>query len=255
MPRSNLSVKLRSAKSASTVVSICSYILYAFFSVPLQGSTVTAQTISQMPEGVSADCQATYKRALELVQEYDATLPSAERKLAESVVEKAVRNGASRADGYNEYGGGAMMLAQFPSAAWGALKAATLEWNPNYVSNIGIHLSYLNRLDDAGIFLQCAEKMAPQSPFVIEGRAMRAHRLGDHKTATQLIERAVRMMPADLNVHYTAGVIFYKAGDRARAKQYLQEALRMAPNYKTVVEALKVVDPNGQIPPRQDALR
>ena len=218
--------------------------------------SIGAQGFSQ-PAGVSADCQSAYKRALELIQEYDIKLSSGDRSMAENVVDKVVKNGASRADGYNEYGGGEMMQARYISAAWGSLKAATLEWNPRHVSNVGIYLSYLNRLDDATIFLQCAEKMASQSPFVIEARAMLAYRKLDYKTATQLIGQAVNMMPGDMNVRYTAGVIFYKAGDRLRAKQYLQDALRIAPDYKTIIDALKIVDPSGQpnTQPPQDALR
>ena len=202
------------------------------------------------------DCQATYKLALQLTQEYDAKLPSTERTVAETVVDRVVRKGSSRADGYNEYGGGAMMEAKYASAAWGSLKAATMDWTPLHITNVGIYLSYLNRLDEAGIFLECASKLAPQSPFVIEARAMLAYHKSDFKTATKLIEQAVRMMPGDMNVRYSAGVIFYKSGDRLRAKQYLQEAQRIVPNYPTIIKALKVVDPSGQSssPPPQDAM-
>ena len=201
------------------------------------------------------DCQATYKLALQLTQEYDAKLPSTERTVAETVVDRVVRKGSSRADGYNEYGGGAMMQAQYASAAWGSLKAATMDWTPLHIANVGIYLSYLNRLDEAGIFLECASKLAPQSPFVIEARAMLAYHKSDFKTATKLIEQAVRMMPGDMNVRYSAGVIFYKSGDRLRAKQYLQEAQRIVPNYPTIIKALKVVDPSGQSSsPPQDAM-
>lgn len=237
---------------------LCTYLrftLFCFVLISLLGSTITAQVISETQADVSVDCQATYKLALQLIQEYDAKLPPAERTVAETVVDRAVGKGSSRADGYNEYGGGAMMQAQYASAAWGSLKAATLEWNPLHITNVGIYLIYLNRLDDAGIFLQCASKLAPQSPFVIEARAMLAYHKSDYKTATQLIEQAVRMMPGDMNVRYTAGVIFYKSGDRLRAKQYLQEAERIVPNYPTIIKALKVVDPSGQSsPPPQDAL-
>ena len=156
---------------------LCGYlkpILFCFVLISLLSSTVTAQVISETPPGVSVDCQATYKLALQLTREYDAKLPSAERTVAETVVERAVGKGSSRADGYNEYGGGAMMQAQYAWAAWGSLKAATLDWTPLHITNVGIYLSYLNRLDEAGIFLQCASKLAPQSPFVIEARAMLA---------------------------------------------------------------------------------
>lgn len=237
---------------------LCTYLRFAIFCfaiISLLSSTVIGQVISETPAGVSEDCQVTYKLALQLTQEYDARLPSAERTVAETVVDRAVGKGSSRADGYNEYGGGAMMQAQYESAAWGSLKAATLEWNPLHITNVGIYLSYLNRLDEAGIFLQCASKLAPQSPFVIEAQAMLAYRKLDYKSATRLIEQAVRMMPGDMNVRYTAGVIFYKSGDRLRAKQYLQEAQRIVPNYPTIIKALKVVDPSGQSSsPPQDAM-
>lgn len=219
--------------------------LFWFGLFSLMSSTATAQAVFQTPNDVSVDCQATYKRAILLAQEYEAKLPPVERKMAETIADRAVKNGASRADGYNEYGGGAMMQGQFAAAAWGALKAVTLELNPNHVSNVGVYLTYLNRYDDADIFLSCADKMAPQSSFVIEGRAMLAYRQRDYRNATQLIQQAVRMMPGDLNVRYTAGVIFYKAGDSARAKQFLNEALQMAPEYQTTINALKVVDPAG----------
>lgn len=238
---------------------LCTYLRFAIFCfaiISLLSSTVTGQVISETPAGVSVDCQATYKLALQLTQEYDAKLPVTERTVAETVVDREVGKGSSRADGYNEYGGGAMMQAQYAWAAWGSLKAATLEWNPLHITNVGIYLSYLNRLDDAGIFLQCASKLAPQSPFVIEARAMLAYRKSDYKTATQLIEQAVQMMPGDMNVRYTAGVIFFKAGDRQRAKQFLNDAEQIAPGNKTIIEALKVVNPGGQSsPPPQDALR
>ncbi len=206
------------------------------------------QAFSQ-PASVSADCHSTYKRALQLIQEYDTKLSSEDQRIAHEVIERSLKKGASAASGYNEYGGGEMMKGKFIAAAWGSLKAATLEWNPTHVGNVGIYLSYLNRFDDAEIFLQCAGNLTSHDPFVIEGKAMLAYRKKDYSTAMKLIEQAVRMMPGDMNVLYSAGVIFYKAGDRARAKQYLEQAKRIAPQYKTIIEALKVVDPSGQTTP------
>lgn len=56
------------------------FALFCFLLLSLQSSAAIAQTISQTPKGVTVDCQATYNRALQLVQEYDAKLPAAERK-------------------------------------------------------------------------------------------------------------------------------------------------------------------------------
>src|SRR5687767_3670504 len=99
---------------------------------------ISSQVFAQ--PAVPADCQASYKRALEIMQEYETKLSPADHSLAESVIDKALKKGATRADGYTEYGGGEMMKGQFSAAAWGSLKAATLEWNPRHVGNIGIYL-------------------------------------------------------------------------------------------------------------------
>jgi Flp pilus assembly protein TadD/uncharacterized protein YukE len=202
-------------------------------------------SLAQVTNGSPADCQSVRLRASQMLQELDVELSAADRKRAEDVAADTVKKGNRLPDGYSLFAAGALMRAQYKIALWGELKAATLEWSPRHVSNVAAYLIYLKRLDEAQPFLQCAGTMNPQSPFIIETEAMLAYRRKDFVNAEKLIEQAVRLLPKDMNVRYSAGIISYRAGDRAKARDYLRAAQDRAPHDPTVAQALKVVDPTA----------
>jgi tetratricopeptide (TPR) repeat protein len=196
----------------------------------------------------TADCEATAALALKLLGEFELKLSSSDRQLSQDVLQRAIQRNQTEADGYSAFAAGTFVQGQFEPAAWGALKAATLNWNSRQLVNVGAALMSLKRLDEAESFVACAALKNPQSPFVVEARGMLAHRWNDCANATRFLELAVRALPRDMNVRYSAAVIHHQCGNAARAKSLMYEALDMAPTDEAVVEALKVIDPAGTSP-------
>jgi Flp pilus assembly protein TadD len=199
----------------------------------------------QMMNGRPADCESVRSRASQMLQELDVKVSPADRQQAEAVAADTAKKGNRVADGYSLFAAAALMRAQYKIALWGELKAAILEWSPRHVSNVAAYLVYLDRLDEAQSFLRCASTMNPQSPFIIETNAMLSYRRKDFANAEKLITQAVVLLPKDMNVRYSAGIISYRAGDRAKAREYLHDAQNRAPHDPTVAQALKVVDPTA----------
>jgi tetratricopeptide (TPR) repeat protein len=190
-----------------------------------------------------------------LLAEFEAKVAPADRQAAAAVVREAAAKGQPEAEGYDLFAGGEMLKGNFTTAAWGALKAAGLAWKASFVANAAVYLSHLDRLDDADALLSCAGELDPRSPFVIEAQAMLALRRNDCDRAKERIALAVRLLPGDMNVRYSAGVIHHKCGDRAAALRYLRDAELLMPDDEVVKEAIKVVDPASASRPRQpDAL-
>jgi Flp pilus assembly protein TadD len=208
------------------------------------------------PVTSSASCDRARGRAAELRAELALELTADDRAAAEQSVGDALARGQTEADGYDLFAGGAALEARFVAAAWGALEAAAREWRPAFVSNVGVYLLYLDRLDDAELKLRCARELDPRSPFTIEAQAMLAKKRSDCDDAKRLIALAVQLLPGDMNVRYTAGIVHHDCGDRARALQYLRAAERLMPDDETVREALRAVTATGDetLPREPDAL-
>ncbi|HYS54751.1 MAG TPA: hypothetical protein VER58_13415 [Thermoanaerobaculia bacterium] len=181
----------------------------------------------------NAACDVVQKHAQSLTALLEAKLPAGDRKLAAS---------AKSSKDFSRFAAGAMLQGQFLTAAWASLKAADLEWTPTNITNAAVALLYDGRLAESGQLLGCAAALAPGSPFVLEARAMLAFRLRDCPTATSLIEEAARLMPDDMNVHYSAGVVEYRCGHRPQAALQLDQAQDIAPSDKTVDRARHVVE-------------
>ena len=221
---------------------------------PLPSAT-PALRVAGRPTTSSAHCAAVKARAGQLLAEFEAKVTPADRQAAAAAVQEAAAKGQSQAEGYNLFAGGEALKGNFTAAAWGALKAAGLEWNATFVANAAVYLIDLNRLDDADPLLTCAAELDPRSPFVVEAQAMLALRRNDCDRAKERIALAVRLLPGDMNVRYSAGVIHHKCGDRATALRYLRDAELLMPDDEVVKEAIKVVDPSAASRPRQrDAL-
>ena len=190
-----------------------------------------------------AACGKLRDRAIELLNELGPKLTADDEKAIQESIKDAQANGQRIADGWSAYAGGELLVGNVQAAAWAGLKALQIEWRPQFITNVGVYLYYLDRLDDAEAFLACARELDPRSPFVIEAQALLAMKRKQFDRAKELIELAVRLLPGDMNVRYSAGVIHHAAGDRAKAVHYFNEALRTKPDDPTVLAALQVVDP------------
>jgi Flp pilus assembly protein TadD len=203
------------------------------------------------PVASSASCDLARGRAAELEAELAREVTASERDAADQSVRDALARGQSEAEAYDLFAGGAALEARFAVAAWGALEAAARQWRPAFVSNIGVYLLYLDRLEDAELFLTCARELDPRSPFTIEAQAMLALERGDCDEAKRLVATAVQLLPGDMNVRYTAGIIEHRCGDRVRAVQYLRDAELLMPDDETVREALRAIAGSGSAVPRE----
>lgn len=202
----------------------------------------------------SATCERARARATELRAELARDVTADDREGADQSIRDALARGQSEAEGYDLFAGGAALEARFAAAAWGALEAAARQWRPAFVGNVGVYLFYLDRLDEAELFLTCARHLDPRSPFTIEAQALLAQKRGDCGEAQRLIALAVQLLPGDMNVRYTAGIIHHRCGDRVRAVQYLRDAELLMPDDPTVREALRAIVGTGAPPRERDAL-
>lgn len=208
-----------------------------------------------VPVASSESCDRARARAAEIRVELALEVTASDRDAAERSVRDGLARGQAEAEGYDLFAGGAALEARFAAATWGALEAAARLWRPAFVSNVGVHLFYLDRLDDADLLLTCARDLDPRSPFTIEAQAMLALKRGDCDEAKRLVATAVQLLPGDMNVRYTAGIIEHRCGDRVRAVRYLRDAELISPEDETVREALRVIAGTGGGAPRdRDAL-
>ena len=201
-------------------------------------------------------CDAVQRHAQSLTALLEAKVPPSNRDLAAAAIAKRDPK-TSESKAYTRFAAGAMLQAQFLTAAWASLRAADLEWTTANITNAAVALMYDGRLSEAGELLGCAAARAPESPLVLEARAMLAFRQRDCATAMSLIEAAARLMPDDMNVHYSAGVVAYRCGNRPRAAQQLDQAQDIAPSDKTVDRARHIVEGPAadRKLPKGDALR
>lgn len=207
------------------------------------------------PSTNPAGCAPVRERVAALIEELRPKLSADDLAAAQEAIQDVQARGQGPAEGYSAFAGGALLSGSFTAAAWGGLHAVRLEWRSDFVANAGVYLYYLDRLDDAEMFLACARELDPRSPFVIEAQAMLALRRKDCDRATRLIVLAVQLLPGDMNVLYSAAIIHHECGDRPKAVYYLRAAERAKPDDETVKRALRVVDPNAADRPRpRDAL-
>lgn len=171
-------------------------------------------------------------------------------------VEEGVTEGRSRPQAFAYVGAAAALRGNYEVAVWAGLNNAKLSWQAVSVTSVGVYLFYLDRLPEAETFLNCARLMSTRSPYPMEALAMIAFKRKNYPLAIDLIEQAVRRLPGDTNILYTAGIIHLKGGQPAKGRSYLWKAQARRPGDKTFEEAAKAADPAGQNKPRppRDAL-
>jgi Flp pilus assembly protein TadD len=223
----------------------CCLLLIALAGCGKSEAPAVSQPAASTHVAAPADCDATAVLAVKLRGEFEPKITAADRQRAQGVLQSTLTKKQTEADGYNAFAAGAFVQGQFEPAVWGSLMATTLNWNSRHLTNVGVALMSLKRLDEAESFVSCAALKNPRSPLVVEAQGMLAHRWNDCANATKLLDQAVQKLPRDMNVRYSAAVVHHKCGNAAQAKSLMHEAFDMAPTDATVEEALKVIDPAG----------
>ena len=138
----------------------------------LLGLAAPALQGADVPDDVPQDCHPVYGRALTLLREFDAGLSPKDRSLARRVVDQGASQGRAAPQAYEYLGAAAALRGNYAIALWASLNAGRQAWRSATVTNIGVYLFYLGRLDEAERFLNCARKMNPRSPYALEALAM-----------------------------------------------------------------------------------
>ena len=68
----------------------------------------------------------------------------------------------------------------------------------------------------------------------LSSRASALLAAGDPKGAVRLLEEALRLTPADEDLHYNLGIAYARSGDTTNAELHYREALRLLPDYPEV---------------------
>lgn len=237
------------AKFAARFVAGACTVLACFLALP----ALAAEPAPGITEDTPPGCTAVYQKGLQLLREFDTRLPAAVRTFATTSVERGVTEGRSRPQAFAYVGAAAALRGNYEVAVWAGLNNAKLSWQAVSVTSVGVYLFYLDRAPEAETFLNCARLMNPRSPYPLEALAMIAFKRKNHALAIDLIEQAVKRLPRDTNILYTAGIIHLKGGQQAKGRSYLWKAQARRPGDKTFEEAAKAADPSGQNKPKPPA--
>lgn len=149
-----------------------------------------------VPGELPAQCQQARERAGQLRAELEASLSAQAKAAAEQYAAKP-GPGVSPEKAWGDYAAAALLMGNVPVAAWAGLKAAEIRWNGETVTNAGIYLYHLGKLQEALQLLNCAYAMGYRSPFLLEALAVVHHKLGDVGQARQEIQQARELAPDD----------------------------------------------------------
>jgi hypothetical protein len=148
------------------------------------------------PREVPAGCDRARARAPEILAQLDKEIPAQLQATLRALAADR-EPGDTLAESWDELAVMAALAADPPAALWAELQALQLEWRDLFATNAGIDLVYLEKFDDAKLFLHCAYDMGCRSPFLLEALANVYRRTGDAKNAKLFIGRARTAAPGD----------------------------------------------------------
>lgn len=143
-----------------------------------------------------AGCERVRKRAGEILAEIDKEIPAAMKVLVREVAAD-LEPGDTPAEGWDQAAALAALNADPATALWAELQALALQWDSTFATNAGIYLCYLDKRDDAKLFLLCAYDMGGRSPFLLEALANVSREAGDKEQARSYASDAAEAAPGD----------------------------------------------------------
>jgi hypothetical protein len=144
-----------------------------------------------------AGCDRARQRAAEILAEIEKEIPAAMQAFVREVA-AGLEPGDTPAEGWDQAAALAALNADPPTALWAELQALALQWDEVFATNAGIYLYYLDKHDDAKLFLHCAYDMGARSPFLLEALANAYRTSGEKETAVHFIDEAASVAPADV---------------------------------------------------------
>jgi hypothetical protein len=144
------------------------------------------------PEG----CDRARRRAAEILAEIEKEIPAAMQAFVREVAAD-LEPGDTPAEGWDQAAALAALNADPPTALWAELQALAQQWDDVFATNAGIYLYYLDKHDDATLFLHCAYDMGGRSPFLLEALGNVHRTRGDKQKALLFISEAEAAAPAD----------------------------------------------------------
>jgi len=163
---------------------------------------VEAQELFRLPkirsvaEEPPPGCDRARKRAAEILVEIDKEIPPAMKAIVREAAAD-LEPGQTPAEGWDQAAALAALNADPPTALWAELQALQLQWDDAFATNAGIYLYYLDKHDDAKLFLHCAHDMGSRSPFLLEALANAYRETADKEQAKIFIGEAEAAAPAD----------------------------------------------------------
>ena len=143
-----------------------------------------------------ASCGVAHQRAAMLLIEFQTTVPKELRDLIEDDV--AHRDPAcSVAKAWDDSGAAMYLMGDARAASWCGLNAIANQWTGQFVTNCGVYLIHVNKLDDALALLNCAYASGYRSPYLFEALSTLFHLRGEKDKAIQEIELAEELAPDD----------------------------------------------------------
>lgn len=155
-----------------------------------------SSAISAEPLALPMPCPQARERAAQLRAELETSLAAQVKAAAEHYAAKP-GPGVSPEKAWGDYAAAALLMGEVPVATWAGLKAAEIRWTGDTVTNAGIYLSHLGKLQEALQLLNCAGAMGYRSPFLLEALAVIHHKLGDAGSARKEIQQARDLAPQD----------------------------------------------------------
>ncbi len=117
------------------------------------------------------------------------------------------RDPVDQAAEWNAIAVGRGLQGDFEGAAEAGRRALDLDWRELYLTNLGVHLARLDRLDRAQRLLECAYALGSRSPYLLEALASVLHSAGDPGGARKYITEAALRAPDDAAIAVEAALL------------------------------------------------
>lgn len=135
-------------------------------------------------------------------------------------------------------------LKAFQEAEQGMTEATPLRIDALFYR--GVVLVYMGKLDEAGIALQAASKIAPQNPQVAYAQGVLAACRRDVKGAREAFTRSLSLDPRFASAHFGLGILDEQAGNSAEAVKAFQAGLSAEPNWVPAHARLGIAQAKAQ---------
>lgn len=163
----------------------------------------------QSPDSNSQLCPRAQVRAREILAVLDAKASPAVKAFATSILAEA--GTTARPDvPWDEFAGIAYLKGNPDTALWAEVHALALNGRAEYAGHAGVYLLNLKNLDDAKLFLHCANDMGWRSASLFEALALAYDTSQDTKDkdkAKQYIDQAQSLNPGDLILQAESSLI------------------------------------------------